>query len=55
MRSGPSRPNPPGEKGLRTISLSFVVHDAWASNPPLSSTLPRKPFRMSRRICDSGH
>jgi len=44
MRSGPSRPNPPGEKGLRTISLSFFVDDAKASTPPLSSTLPCKPF-----------
>ena len=44
MQSGPPRPNPQGEKGLRTISLSFVVDDAKASTPPRCSTLPRKPF-----------
>ena len=39
---GPSRPNPAGGWGLRAISLSFVVHDATASPPPLFATSPRK-------------
>ena len=39
---GPSRPNPAGGWGLRTISLSFVVNDASASPPPLFAISPRK-------------
>ena len=39
---GPSRPNPAGGWGLRSISLSFVVDDASASPPPLFATSPRK-------------
>ena len=39
---GPSRPNPAGGWGLRSISLSFVVNDAGASPPPLFATSPRK-------------
>ena len=39
---GPSRPNPSGGWGLRSISLSFVVNDANASPPPLFATSPRK-------------
>ena len=40
---GPSRPNPAGGRGLRAISLSFVVNDTTASPPPLFATSPRKP------------
>ena len=39
---GPSRPNPSGGWGLRSISLSFRVNDATASPPPLFATSPRK-------------
>ena len=40
----PSRHNPLGGRGLRSISLLFVVVDATASTPPLFSTSSRKPL-----------